>query len=58
MNKDIAYEVCLQRALNKEKELVEILTLYNEALVKIQELEKEVKGLNDIIDKLENNNNN
>ena len=57
MNKDIAYEVCLQRALNKEKELVEILTLYNEALIKIRELEKEVKGLNDIIDKLEENNN-
>ena len=58
MNKDIAYEVCLQRNLNKEKELVEILTLYNEALVKIQELEQEVRGLNDIINKLEENNNN
>ena len=45
MNKDIAYEVCLQRALNKEKELVEILTLYNEALVKIKELEKEIERI-------------
>ena len=58
MNKDIAYEVALQRLQTREKELVEILTLYNEALVKIQELEGEVKGLNDIIDRLENNNNN
>jgi hypothetical protein len=45
MNKDIAYEVAMQRLQNREKELVEILALYNEALVKIKELEKEIERM-------------
>jgi hypothetical protein len=36
---EIENTILYQRLQNREKELVEILTLYNEALVKIQELE-------------------
>lgn len=39
INGKIAYEVALQRLLQKEKEVVELLALYTEALQKIERLE-------------------
>ena len=41
----MAYEVAMQRLVQREKELVELLALYNTALQRIEELEKrEQKG--------------
>lgn len=39
---EIEREVLYQRLIQKEKELVEVYTLYNECLLKIKELEEEL----------------
>ena len=47
MNKaEIEKEVIYQRLIQKEKELIEIYTLYNECLLKIKELEEELNKNN------------
>ena len=40
----MAYEVAMQRLIQKEKELVELLALYNTVLQRLEELEREQKG--------------
>lgn len=38
----ILYEIALQRLMQTEKELVEALALYNQAMLKVQELENKI----------------
>lgn len=42
----ILYEVALNKALEKEKQLIELMALYQESLRKIKELEDKINELN------------
>ena len=42
----ILYEVALNKALEKEKQLIELMALYQESLRKIKELEDKLNELN------------
>ena len=42
----ILYEIALNTALEKEKQLIELMALYQESLRKIKELEDKINELN------------
>ena len=42
----ILYEIALNKALEKEKQLIELMALYQESLRKIKELEDKINELN------------
>ena len=42
----VLYEVALNKALEKEKQLIELMALYQESLRKIKELEDKIEELN------------
>ena len=42
----ILYEIALNKALEKEKQLIELMALYQQSLIKIKELEDKIEGLN------------
>ena len=42
----ILYEITLNKALEKEKQLIELMALYQESLRKIKELEDKIEELN------------
>ena len=42
----ILYEVALNKALEKEKQLIELMALYQQSLIKIKELEDKIEELN------------
>ena len=42
----VLYEVALNKALEKEKQLIELMALYQESLRKIKELEDKINELN------------
>ena len=42
----ILYEIALNKALEKEKQLIELMALYQESLRKIKELEDKIEELN------------
>lgn len=45
VNGRIAYEVALNKVLEKEKQLIELTVLYNEALNEIKALQEELEEL-------------
>ena len=42
----VLYEVALNKALEKEKQLIELMALYQQSLIKIKELEDKIEELN------------
>ena len=42
----VLYEVALNKALEKEKQLIELMALYQQSLIKIKELEDKLYELN------------
>ena len=42
----VLYEVALNKTLEKEKQLIELMALYQESLRKIKELEDKINELN------------
>lgn len=42
----VLYEIALNKALEKEKQLIELMALYQESLRKIKELEDKINELN------------
>lgn len=42
----ILYEIALNNALEKEKQLIELMALYQQSLIKIKELEDKLNELN------------
>lgn len=42
----VLYEVALNKALEKEKQLIELMALYQQSLIKIKELEDKLNELN------------
>lgn len=42
----ILYEIALNKALEKEKQLIELMALYQQSLIKIKELEDKLNELN------------
>ena len=42
----ILYEIALNKALEKEKQLIELMALYQQSLLKIKELEDKLNELN------------
>ena len=42
----VLYEIALNKALEKEKQLIELMALYQESLRKIKELEDKIEELN------------
>ena len=42
----ILYEIALNKALEKEKQLIELMGLYQQSLIKIKELEDKIEELN------------
>lgn len=42
----ILYEIALNKALEKEKQLIELMALYQQSLIKIKELEDKIEELN------------
>lgn len=42
----VLYEVALNKALEKEKQLIELMALYQQALMKIKELEDKLNESN------------
>ena len=42
----ILYEVALNKTLEKEKQLIELMALYQQSLIKIKELEDKIEELN------------
>ena len=42
----ILYEAALNKALEKEKQLIELMALYQQSLIKIKELEDKLNELN------------
>ena len=42
----VLYEIALNKALEKEKQLIELMALYQQALIKIKELEDKLNESN------------
>ena len=42
----VLYEVALKKALEKEQQLIELMALYQQSLIKIKELEDKLNELN------------
>ena len=42
----VLYEIALNKALEKEQQLIELMALYQQSLIKIKELEDKINELN------------
>ena len=42
----ILYEIALKKTLEKEQQLIELMALYQQSLIKIKELEDKIEELN------------
>ena len=42
----ILYDIALNKALEKERQLIELMALYQQSLIKIKELEDKIEELN------------